>query len=233
MGPSPGLHERHIRAGRYIKAIVYAATDGIIATFAIVTAGVGGHLAPAVIVMVGMADMAAEAISMAAGDYLGSRAERDLYLREEVEEWRELRERPGDERREVREILIAKGYDGKDLDDLLRLITSREQFWIDFMMAEELGLQKPEGSALPSAVVTFLSFVGGGLVPLLPYVIGGRGASFAFAAIATGMALFAVGALRIYFSRQWWLWLGAETLAIGGCAAAVAYGIGAGIRLIL
>lgn len=234
MEKSKNPHERHIRVGRYLKDAVYAASDGIVATFAIVAAAVGGGLAPGVILIVGVADMIAEAISMAAADYLGTRSERDFYKKEEAEEWEEVRLQPEDEKREVREILAGKGYTGPDLDEMTRLITANHAYWIRFMMQEELKLPTPEDeSPLRSSVVTFLAFMVAGSIPLLPYVLFGVRASFFWAAVSTGVALFIVGVLRGYFSKTSWILLGLEMLAVGGFAAAVAYGVGAGIRLII
>jgi len=227
-------HEQHIRVGRYLKDAVYAASDGIVATFAIVAAAVGGGLAPGIILIIGVADMIAEAISMAAADYLGTRSERDFYKKEEAEEWEEVRREPEDERREVRGILAGKGYAGRDLDEMTRLITANRDYWIRFMMQEELKLPTPEDeSPIRSSMVTFFSFMVAGSIPLLPYVLFGARASFFWAAASTGAALFVVGVLRGYFSKTSWILLGLEMLAVGGFASGVAYGIGAMIRVFL
>lgn len=227
-------HERHIRVGRYLKDVVYAANDGIITTFAVVAATVGGGLAPATILILGMANLFADGFSMATGNYLGTKSDQDFYKKEEAEEWEEVRERPEDERAEVRTILTAKGFTDRDLEDLLRLMTSRKQFWIDFMMHEELQLHAPKGeSAVRSSVVTFMAFIIAGSIPLLPYILFGEGASFAVVSGATATTLFIVGSLRAYFSKQSWVLLGLQMLVIGGAAAAIAYAIGAAIRSVV
>lgn len=226
-------HEQHIRVGRYLKDVVYAANDGIITTFAVVAATVGGALNPATILILGIANLFADGFSMATGNYLGTRSAHDFYAKEEAEEWEEVRERPDEEEREVRDILAAKGYDGKDLDDLTRLITLKKEYWVRFMMQEELRLPAPDdASPIQSSSITFFAFVIAGSIPLLPYVFFGDRATFFLAAASTGLALFGVGALRTYFSRQSWVLLGLQMLAVGGAAAAIAYVVGAAIRLI-
>lgn len=227
-------HERHIRIGRHLKDVVYGADDGIITTFAVVAATVGGGLSPATILIVGIANLLADGFSMATGNYLGTKSEQDFYKKEEAEEWEEVRNSPDEERAEVRAILAAKGYEGKDLDDLLRLITSREQFWIDFMMREELQLYAPKDeSAMRSALVTLCAFVAAGSIPLLPYLVFRTATSFLMVSAATGLALFVIGSLRAYFSKEpWWL-LGFGMLGAGGFAAAIAYGAGAVIRILI
>ncbi len=220
--------ERHVRQGRYIKDVVYAANDGIVTTFAVVAATVGGALSPPTILVVGIANLFADGFSMASGDYLGSKSEEDFYAKEEAEERREVRERPDDEREEIRDILERKGYHGADLTEMVRLVTSNDTMWVDFMMHDELGMQKPGGeSPLQSAMLTFASFVAAGSIPLLPYVVMGAEAPFGIAVAGTAAALFVVGALRSAFTGRAWIFCGLEMLAVGGSAVALSYGIGA------
>ena len=231
---TPSPHERHIRIGRYLKDAVYGANDGVITTFAVVAATVGGALNPTTILIIGIANLLADGFSMATGNYLGTRSEQDFYKKEEAEEWDEVRRSPDEERAEVRTILAAKGYAGQDLDDLLLLITSREQFWIDFMMHEELQLHAPEDeSAVRSALVTFITFLVAGSIPLIPYLLFRGETSFMVVSMATGIALFVIGSLRTYFSRASWWYLGFEMLMAGGLAAGIAYGVGATIRMVI
>ena len=221
------MRERHIRTGRYLKDVIFAANDGIITTFAVVAATVGGALSPAVILIVGFANLFADGFSMATGNYLGTKSEKDFYKKEECIEKYEVAHIPEDERQEIREILEKKGYRGDALEQLTGLIVSNEQFWVDFMMQEELGLSNPgDESPVKNAAITFFSFVVAGVIPLLPYIFFGKDASFLTAAISTGSALFIIGASRRFFSNTSWFLLGLEMLGIGGAAAAIAYGIG-------
>lgn len=226
--------ERHIRTGRYLKDIIFAANDGIITTFAVVAATVGGALSPATILIVGIANLFADGFSMATGNYLGTKSEIDFYKKEEAEEYREVKETPEKEREEIREILSAKGYAGAELEQMTVLVCSNEKFWVDFMMREELNLNDPTGeSPFVNGAITFFSFVGVGVIPLLPYLLFGGNASFFSAAACTGTALFAVGAVRHFFSRTPWFVLGLEMLAVGGTAAGIAYGIGFAIKIMM
>ena len=67
------------------------------------------------------------------------------------------------------------------------------------------------------------------LLPLIPFVMRLTNA-FAVAAVATGFAFALIGAPKSRWSvRPWWR-SALETLAVGGGAATVAYGISSGIR---
>ena len=77
------------------------------------------------------------------------------------------------------------------------------------------------------ALATFVAFVAAGAVPLLTFVLGvAAERQFAAAAVLTLVALFAVGAARGAVARVRWWTSGAEMLAVGAAAAAVAFGIG-------
>lgn len=222
------VREKHVRLGRHIKDVVYAANDGIVTTFAVVAATVGGALSPLTILIVGVANLFADGFSMASGDYLGSKSEEDFYAKEEAEEYREVRERPDDERDEIRDILSRKGYAGAALEDMVRLVTANKAMWVDLMMHDELGMQKPGGeSPLQSAALTFGSFVVAGSIPLLPYIFLGVEAPFRIAVAGTVAALFVIGALRSIFSGRSWILSGLEMLLVGGSAAVLSYAIGA------
>lgn len=226
--------ERHLRIGQYLKDIVYAANDGIVTTFAVVAGVAGAALAPVVVLVLGLASLVADGFSMATGNYLGTKTERDFYRKEEAIEESEAREFPDIETEEVRDILRQKDYAGEKLEQMTQLIVGNKKYWVDFMMHEELGLSSPDGeSPIKNAAVTFVSFILAGSVPLLPYVFFFQNPSFAASAAFTGLALFIVGALRSFFSRKGWFISGIEMLLIGGAAAVLAYGVGYLLKTLL
>jgi VIT1/CCC1 family predicted Fe2+/Mn2+ transporter len=72
---------RHARFGGYLKNAVFAANDGVITTFAVVAGVVGASLSSSIVLIIGVASMVADAFSMATGNYLGSKSEKDFYKR--------------------------------------------------------------------------------------------------------------------------------------------------------
>jgi len=229
------IHERkkHIRIGRYLKDIVFAANDGIVTTFAVVSGTVGAALSPSIVIILGFANLLADGISMAAGNYLGTKSEMDFYKRERETEEHEIDAIPDDERAEVRDIVRGMGYTEPDAGQLTGLITKNRSFWLDIMMHKELGLFAPDHeSPLKNALATFVSFAVAGFMPLIPYIFK-IDASFEISAIIAGATLFIVGALRSYFSAKSWYALGIEMLVVGGFASAVAYGVGLLLRYIV
>ena len=221
------LLEKHVRIGRYLKDVVFAANDGIITTFAVVAGSVGADLSVSVLLIIGLASMIADGFSMATGNYLGTKSEQDFYRKEEKREWAEVEKFPEEELNEIRAILANKGYQGEDLEQMIKLVSKNKQYWVSFMMHEELSLLSPDNqSPVRHGAATFFSFIIAGALPLLPYILFPNGSSFLVAAIASGAALFTVGAARKYFSDRSWLISGMEMLVVGGSAAIIAYGIG-------
>ena len=140
MGDKKSGRTKHLHAGAFLKDAIYGANDGIITTFAVVASVVGAALSPAIIILVGGANMLADAFSMAVSNYLASRSDVDFASRERGIEVHEVETIPDEEIAEVRGILKNKGYEGEDLENMTRLITKNEKYWVDFMMHEELGL---------------------------------------------------------------------------------------------
>jgi len=93
---------------------------------------------------------------------------------------------------------------------------------------------KKQGDPKRAALVTFLAFVVSGLLPVAPYIILGVSESILIVSIlATGVALFIVGALRTFATGRNWFLSGLEMLFVGGFAAIIAYYTGAGIEFLL
>lgn len=62
----------------FLKAAVFGANDGIITTFAVVAGVSGAGLDSRIILILGIANLLADGLSMAVGDYLGEKAEADM-----------------------------------------------------------------------------------------------------------------------------------------------------------
>lgn len=227
-GHSPSEVVARINApGRpsYLRDTVYGAIDGAVTTFAIVSAVAGAGLSPAIIIGLGLANVLADGFSMAAANYSGTKAELDNMRRiREIEE-RHIREEPEGERLEIREILAAKGLSGRVLEEATAAITADKQNWIKMMLVDEYGLSPVDPHPMRAALATFFAFLAAGLIPLIPFLVGG-GMVFVASLAFTGIAFFAIGALKSRWSLESWWKSGFETLVIGGTAAAIAYGVG-------
>jgi len=220
------IHER-ISSMRhsYVRDWIYGGIDGAVTTFAVVSGVQGAELAPLIIIILGFANLFADGFSMAASNFLGTRAEHDDFRRLAEIERRHIELEPEGEREEVRQIFARKGFEGVDLDRAVELITSDKERWVQTMLSDEYGLPTEIRSAWKAAACTFISFLLCGLVPLVPYLFKTAN-SFTLSAIATGITFFLIGSFRSRWSTSSWLRCGTETFIVGALAAGLAYGVG-------
>ena len=218
------------RPGSTLSDWVLGAIDGSITTFAIVAGVVGAGLSAGVVVVLGVANLLADGVSMAAGRYVGAQADLERRASASRLERRHIALVPAGEREEVRQLLRAKGFTGDDLERAIEVITSDEERWVDFMLTEELGFPPHPDPPLRAALATFIGFVGFGTLPISPFVLDVSGVSVdapALWSVALTAASFSViGVLRAKVVRLSPVRTAVRTLAIGGAAAAVAFGIG-------
>ena len=209
----------------YLRDWVLGGIDGAVTTFAIVAGVTGAGLSNVVIIILGAANLLADGISMAAGNYSGVKAENDEHRQLRAMERRHIQRAPEGEREEVRQIFARQGFEGEDLERAVGTITADEERWIDFMLAEEFGAPRARRPPLPAAVMTFMAFVICGAVPLAPYALGMEN-GFLVGSVATALVFFGIGAMKSRWSTARWWASGLETLAIGVAAAATAFAIG-------
>ncbi len=214
----------------YLKDGVFGAIDGAVTTFAIVAGVVGANLSLKVIVALGIANVLGDGFSIAAGNYSGTKAELADARRLRAIEERHIQVVPEGERAELREILAQKGLSGEVLDAATDAIAENREAWIDMMLVEEYGLSPVDPHPLRAGIATFAAFLLAGMVPLLPYLIGAP-SPFTLSIWATGITFFTVGAIKAKWSLTPWWRSGLETLAIGGSAAVIAYGVGTLFRV--
>jgi len=99
-------------------------------------------------------------------------------------------------------------------------------------MVEGRGMLKETSNPLYNAIATFISFLVAGSLPLLIYLIGlarpiDPGTAFGISVLLSGIALFGLGAAKVFMTRLNPIRSGLEMLMVGGFAAVVAYVIGA------
>lgn len=209
----------------YLRDWIYGGIDGSVTTFVVVSGVVGARLSPWIILVMGFANLIADGFSMAASNFLGTRAEYEDLKRLEAIENRHIDLAPEGEREEVRQIFRNKGFAGEDLTRLVDLITSDRERWVRTMLTEEYGLPQGVRSPWLAAITTFSAFLVCGLVPLLPYLFGSSN-PLVLSTIMTGGVFFTIGSVKSRWSTAVWWRSGLSTLAVGTIAAGLAYAVG-------
>ena len=194
-------NEQHVSTGQYLGEFVYGAIDGTITTFAVVAGAEGASLNPGIVVVLGFANLLADGFSMASGNFLSERTQRDFIEKERKREEWEIEHVPEGETQEIKEIFLRKGFKGKDLENAVKIITSNKKVWVDTMMADELGLLESKKSPWRTSLATYFGFLLIGVIPLLAYVLAYffdffSQNTFPIAVVMTFMSLFVIGVIK-------------------------------------
>ena len=219
--------EKHFTAGDLIRDIVIGMSDGLTVPFAL-AAGLSGAVASTgIVVTAGLAEVAAGSIAMGLGGYLAARSDAEHYANERLREEEEIIRMPKAEEAEVVDVFKTYGLEDEQIGPIVTALKNKPTAWVDFMMRFELGLEKPEPTrARNSALTIALSYIGGGMVPLLPYMLMKVAHEALLVSVAvTLVALFIFGYVKGRFTGKTPIRSAVQTTVVGGLAAAAAFGI--------
>jgi VIT1/CCC1 family predicted Fe2+/Mn2+ transporter len=210
-----------------LRAGVFGVNDGLISNTCLIF-GVAGAVSDArIILLTGIAGLLAGAFSMAAGEYISMRSQRELYEYQIAQEREELERYPDEEAEELALIYNARGLPMEEARRITKLMIANPEQALNTLAREELGLNPDElGSPWGAAGSSFISFCVGAVLPLIPFLMGLGAGALPVAAWISGGALFLVGAVLSLFSGRNGLYGGARMLLIGAAAGVATYTIG-------
>ena len=224
--PPASPHET--RGASIVRPVVFGATDGLVCNLSLImgVAGAAGEDAHSIIIA-GVAGLLAGGFSMAVGEYVSVRSQREL-LDYQIELQRhQLHHTPEQERGILREIYQAKGLSRAESDLIVNRIMENPERAIDTFVREEIGLSaETMGSPVAAGLGSLCAFAVGAFVPLLPFLVLIGGSAFATSIAASGVALFAIGLAVSRLTHRHAIWTGVRQVALGGLAAAVTFGVG-------
>jgi VIT1/CCC1 family predicted Fe2+/Mn2+ transporter len=220
---------RHTGAGSggNLRAAVFGVNDGLVSNASLILGVAGASSQSDVILLSGIAGLLAGAFSMAAGEYVSVRSQRELFESQLGLERDELAEYPKEEAAELALIYAARGIPRPEAQAMAERIIADPERALDTLAREELGLNPDElGSPVGAAVFSFGSFAVGASIPLAPFLfLVGRPALYLAIGLAA-LSLFSVGATLSLFTGTRALWGGLRMLLLGGAAGAATFGIG-------
>lgn len=229
----PGEAARHAPEGHRsvsggaARAAVFGISDGLVTNVSLIVGLAGANPAPAVVRLAGIAGLVAGACSMAVGEYVSMRAQRELLERELERERHELRQHPDAEHRELTSIYQRRGLAPELAHRVATALMRDEELALETHAREELGID-PDGLGSPkaAAVASFGSFALGAAVPLAPWLAArGAGAVVATVVLAAVTSLL-VGALLGRLAGRTWTRSALRQLGLSALATLVAFSIG-------
>lgn len=219
--------EEHSKFSYIIRDAVIGLSDGLTVPFALAAGLSGATDSTALIVTAGIAEIAAGAIAMGLGGYMAARTEADQYISERKREIFEVENLSHVEEKEVTDLLEEYGISHANAVAVTSELKKNPELWVDFMMRFELGLEKPNSSELLHTPLTIgFSYILGGMIPLLPYIIYDSSAkALPISIVTTLIALALFGAAKGAFTGIGKVKSSLQTVFIGGVAASVAFAI--------
>ena len=220
--------ERHKGLSRSnVRDIILGFQDGLVNTLGVVLGVASAVQSTQIVLISGLVTTFTESISMGAVAYTSTKAARDFYESQVVREKEEIKKIPHMEVEEIRHIYYKKGFRGKQLENIVKQITSSKKLWLETMMAEELKLF-PEDYENPikNTAIVGLSAVVGALIPVLPFFFLEVKLGMLLALVLSVIALFIVGAVKSNITIGSWKKSGFEMAIVGTLAALVGYLVG-------
>lgn len=211
-----------------IREAVFGAQDGLVSTLAVVSAVAGATADRFPILVAGIASALAGMFSMAAGEYLGSKSQREIFDAQIAGERQEVAERPGEAEAEIAYMLEEDGLPPEKAMRVAHIMADHPEVLLKTMVEKELGLTHGESEGSPSqgALVMGASFGMGAAVPVLPYLFLDVGTAVPAAGLATAAVLFGIGAVKARWTKANPLVSGLQILLIGAGAGVAGYFFG-------
>jgi VIT1/CCC1 family predicted Fe2+/Mn2+ transporter len=221
--------ERHQSvSGGNLRAAVFGINDGLVSNAALVMGVAGAGAEPRYVLITGIAGLLAGALSMASGEYVSVRSQREMYEYQIALEKEELDEYPDEEAEELALIYAARGLEMEQARRIARDLLSDPEQALDVLAREELGLNPDDlGSPWGAASASFLAFSVGAVLPLIPFFAGQSGdGSLGWTIAITALALLSVGATISLFTGRSAVKSALRMVLIGGGAGALSWAVG-------
>lgn len=175
------------------RAAVFGVSDGLVSNVSLILGVAGAGPDPAVVALAGITGLISGASSMAAGEYISMKAQRELFERELELERREHRRNPHVETVELTQIYASRGIDPDRARELAADVMKDPDLALETHAREELGVSPGSlGDPMGAAWSSFLFFAAGAFVPLVPWFV-----TEGLAAVVASVVLGAVAALVV------------------------------------
>ena len=218
-----------------VREAIFGAQDGLVSTVAVVNIAAGATADQYLVIVAGIATALGGIFSMAAGEYIGSKSQREIFDAQIVDEREEVHERPGEAEAEVAYMFEEDGLPHEAAREVARLMARHPDTLLKTMVEKELGLavEPDEGSPLQGALIMGAAFGLGSLPPIVPHLLLTGDIAVVLSLALTLVALFTIGVVKSRWTHRSWLTSGLEILAIGAIAGVAGYFFGTVLPVLL
>lgn len=226
---TPPDYESHIGDSRqYMRDVILGVNDGLVSTFLLVSAVVGGGLDATQVLLTAVAGALAGMISMSIGEYLATKSQDEVFDAEIALEKIHLRDHRQHEKDQLSDMLSDMGLVGDDLDTVVEIIDASDEAMLNMHAALEFGVVDTERrNPYAAAVASGILFLIGALPSVIPFAIwDNTTTAILMAAVFSGIGLFLVGAIKTLHTKKNWLLSGTENLILGLAAGILSFYVG-------
>jgi len=217
-----------------IREALFGMQDGLVSTLAVVStvgAASGDRFA---VLVAGIASALAGVFSMAAGEYMSSKSQREIYVAQIENEREEVRDRPAEAEAEVAYMLEAEGLSEAAARRVAAELAREPTVLLKTMVEKELGLVIEEGpGAMQGAPVMGGAFGLASLVPILPYLFVPIASAPIASIVLCGVVVFGIGVVKSRWTRREPIRSGLEVVALAAFAGIAGYLFGSVLPSVL
>jgi len=222
-----GGKKREIERKIRVREFVFGIQDGLISTVGLLSGISAATDSRRLVVLTGLAAAITGGISMAAGSYLSSRTEQQLFEKELSDQERLAAEAPYLAQEALLETLAAEGLDRPSAYRVVQTLAGRQDLLLRTVQEKVLGLGSAELShPLMACLVMFLSFVVGSAVPLSPYLFAAGAGALTTSWSLSVATLLGVGVFKGRLTRQPLARSGLEFAGVALGAALLGWALG-------
>lgn len=210
-----------------IREALFGAQDGLVSTLAVVSTVGGATNDRFAILVAGIAAALAGVFSMAAGEYLSSKSQREIYVAQIAKEKEEVAERPGEAEAEVAYMLEREGLPEDAAARVAAELAAHPNVLLNSMVEKELGIAIAEGrNAFQGALIMGTSFGLAAIPPISAYAFLDPVTAFPVSIAVTATVLFLVGVVKSRWTERNALRSGLEVVALAAFAGIAGYFFG-------
>lgn len=210
-----------------IRELVFGVQDGLISTVGLLAGVQGATENNVVVIITGLTAMFSGAISMAAGSYLSSNAQKDIFDKELREAEILAEKEPYIAAEGLLKSLSEEGLSRQQSYGIVKQLLQQEQVFLRTFQEKVFGLGSADiNQPFKGALVMATSFICGAFIPILPFLFM-KGAAALYVSVAlSGLTLFGVGYFKGFLAAKSPVGSGVQFFCIAVGAAGLGYVIG-------